>query len=156
MGAGAVSNGAEDIKTNGVKNMTPLLYDTVNFLYNSVMNHMPEALQERSMASAFMLGGAGTYGVVRGLQWASKNVVERAIPGFDKRGLPILEKVCIAGMAAAPIVYALVDPEGAKAIMTQHPTYTSGMAGIWAGSIAGAAQDQHERSLEKKLENSSV
>lgn len=130
----------------------PFLWDVVNVLYHSVMDRMPQALQDRDMASAFVLGSAGAYGVVKGLQWTSKHVMNRIIPDFDEKCLPLLEKVCIVGMAAAPVVYAIFDPEGAREIMTQHPTYTSGMAGVYAGSITGAAQDLHRRSKERSLE----
>ena len=55
-------------------------------------------------------------------------------------------------MAVAPVLYAAIDPEGAKEIMTQHPTYTSGMAGVLTGSIACALQDLYKRSKQKAVE----
>lgn len=128
----------------------PILWDLVNSLYHGVMDRMPQALQDRDMASAFVLGSAGTYGVIRGLQWTSKNIMRHVIPNFDEKWLPVLEKICVAGMAVAPVVYAAIDPEGAKQIMTQHPTYTSGMAGVYAGSLAGALQDLHRRQKSSK------
>lgn len=135
----------------------PPLYDIVNKLYHGATDLMPQSLQDRDMALAAVLGAAGIYGVVRGLQWTSKNVMNKVIPNFDEKRLPALEKICIAGMALAPIAYGLIDPHGAREIMTQHPTYTSGMAGVYVGSIAGAAQDLHNRSkkkLEQRLETS--
>lgn len=126
----------------------PLLYDIVNRLYHGVMDNMPQVLQDRDMASAFVLGSVGIYSVVRGLQWTSRKMMNRLIPNFDEKWLPILEKVCIVGMVAAPVLYSLVDPEGAKEIMTQHPTYTSGMVGVCVGSITGATQDLHNRSKQ--------
>ncbi len=134
-------------------NMTkPFLYNVVDKLYNTVMDNMPQALQDRDMGSAAILGSGGIYAVVRGLQWTSKNVIDKIIPGFDDKCLPVLEKICIGSMAAAPIVYYLADPVGAKEITTQHPTYTYGMAGVWVGSITGAAQDLLKRSKQKPLE----
>src|SRR3989344_9238852 len=130
----------------------PIFHETVDALYNGVMNHMPQALQDRGIASAFVLGSAGTYGVIRGLQWTSKNVIDRLIPNFDEKWVPTLEKICAAGMAVAPVLYAAIDPEGAKEIMTQHPTYTSGMAGVLTGSIACALQDLYKRSKQKAVE----
>ena len=127
----------------------PFLYDVVDKLYHGVMDIMPKALQERDMSSAFVLGSTGIYGVVRGLQWTSKNLMNKIIPDFDDKWLPKLEKAFIVGMAAAPILYGLIDPDGAREIMTQHPTYTSGMAGVYTGSITGAAQDLHKRSKQK-------
>ena len=56
-------------------------------------------------------------------------------------------------MAAAPILYSFIDPEGAKTIMMQHPTYASGMAGVYASSIASATQDLHKR-YKQTLEDS--
>ena len=131
----------------------PILYNVVDKLYHGVMNNMPQALQDRDMASAFVLGSASIYYVVKGLQWTSKNIMNKIIPNFDEKWLPKLEKACIVGMAAAPVLYAFIDPEGAKEIMTQHPTYTSGMAGVYAGSIIGAVQDLHKRS-KQTLEDS--
>ncbi len=54
-------------------------------------------------------------------------------------------------MTAAPAAFAFFDPDGAKEIMTQHPTYTSGMSGAYLGSVAGAAQDLYDRSRRSKL-----
>ncbi len=124
----------------------PFLYGIVDKLYTSVMEHMPQALQDRSMASAFTLGSLGTYSAVRGLQLISKNAVDKIIPGFDDKLMPSLEKVCAIGMAAAPVIFAFADPDSAREIMTQDPTYTSGMAGVYVGSIAGAVQDLQKRS----------
>lgn len=124
----------------------PFLYDIVNTLYHGVMDIMPQFLQDSPMASAFVLGTGGIYGVVRGFQAFSKKFVSRVIPHFDKELLPKLEKVCIAGMAVAPVLYAFIDPERANEIMAQHPVYTSGMAGVYLGSIVGAVQDLHKRS----------
>ena len=141
----------------------PIFHETVDMFYNGVMSHMPQALQDRDMASAFVLGSAGTYGVIRGLQWTSKNIVDPYIwsrmpkfvkdraPSFDKDVLPALEKICATGMAVAPIIYAAIDPQGAKEIMTQHPVYTSGMLGVGAGSIAAVAQDLHRRSIQREI-----
>ena len=56
-------------------------------------------------------------------------------------------------MAAAPILYSFIDPEGAKTIMMQHPTYASGVAGVYASSIASATQDLHKR-YKQTLEDS--
>lgn len=128
-------------------------YNIVDFLYDLVIDNMPVVIRERSMANAFILGSVGTFGVIKGVQWLSKNVVDKAIPGFDDKCLPTLEKLCIVGMAAAPILYAVIDPQGAREVMTMNPTYTSGMMGIYAGSIACGAQDLHRRSVaEKRME----
>jgi len=126
----------------------PILYSVVDTLYHGVMDKMPKKLQDRSMASAFVLGFGGTYLVIRGLQWTSKNVMNKIIPNFDKKWLPNLEKACVVSMTAAPILYAAIHPKKAKAIMAQHPTYTSGMEGVYAGSINGAVQDLHKKAKQ--------
>jgi hypothetical protein len=137
-----------------IETSKPFLYKTVDFLYNGVMNHAPEVLQKRSMASAFLLGAIGIYGVVKGLQFTSKKVMNRIIPDFDEKWLPKLEKTCIAAMGAAPVIYFAIDPDGAQELLRNHPVYTSGMAGVYVGSITGAAQDLHKRKVERiKQEN---
>lgn len=126
----------------------PILYNVVDNLYHSVMDKLPQALQAKDMAIAPTLGLIGSYLVVRGLQWTSKNIIDKFIPNFDEKWLPKLEKACTFSMAIAPLVYLYIDSEGAKEIMTQHPTYTSGMAGVYFGSLAGAVQDLNKRKLE--------
>ena len=128
----------------------PFLYDTVNELYSTVMKNMPEAIQKRDVASAFILGVAGTYGVTRGLQWASKNIVEKILPGFDQYLLPILERTCQMTVLGAPLLFAIIDPEVAKAIITQHQVYTAGMAGVAIGGIIAAEQNIRKKPKQKK------
>jgi len=131
----------------------PFLYNAVDFLYHKVMDDIPQAVQERDISSAFVLGSLGIYSAVRGLQWGSKNVMNYFISDFDEKYFPVLEKVCIAGMIAIPIAYSLINPRGAREIMTGHPVYTSGMIGVAFGSITGALLDlnKRKRSLEEKL-----
>ena len=133
-----------------MKMTKPPLYEVVDFLYNSIMDSMPQSLQERPMASAFVLGAGGIFGVVKSLQWASKHIMDWYIKDFDEKWLPALEKICIVAMVAVPVLYASVDPESAQKIMTQHHLYTSGMAGVYVGSIGGALQDLHNRSIKSK------
>jgi hypothetical protein len=128
----------------------PILYDTVNELYSAVMNHMPKSLQQRDVASAFVLGAAGSYGLTRALQGISKNIVDKIFPGFDQCLLPILERTCQLAMLGAPLLFAIIDPETAKAIVTQHPVYTSGMAGAATGGIIAAEQDLRKKPVRKK------
>ncbi len=128
----------------------PFLYDIVNGMSHFVMDPLPQVIQERGMVSNFALGFSGIYSVVKILQIASRGVDKYIIPGFDEKVLPKLEKACIAGITAAPLLYAIVDPVGAREIMTQHPDYTSGMIGVYAGSVTAAVQDLHKRELRNK------
>ncbi len=130
----------------------PIFYDTVDTLYHAFMDSMPKFLQERSKTSAFVLGGSGIYATVRTLQWTSKNIMDYYISDFDEKILPVLEKTCIGLMVAAPFLCYLVAPERTKEIISQHQVYTSGMVGVWLGSIIGAGQDLIKRSKQKPLE----
>ena len=132
----------------------PILYNIVNTLYNSVMDKMPEEVKQRDVAAAFVLGSVGTYGVTRGVQWLSENVADKIIPDFSKKYLPAIEKASIALITAAPLIYAIIDPQGARDVISQHPTYASGMAGVYVGGVAAALQDLNARSkksLEEKM-----
>ncbi len=130
----------------------PIFYDAVDTLYHTVMDNSPQFLQDRPKTSAFVLGGSGIYGVVKSLQWTSKNIMDYYVSNFDEKILPILEKGCIAAMAAAPFLCYLVAPEATKEVMDQHQVYTSGMVGVWLGSIIGAGQDLFNRYKQKPLE----
>lgn len=131
----------------------PPLYDIVNSLYHGVMGCMPRFLQERDLFCAFVLGAAGTYAVTKGIQSLSKRVLNRIMPKFDEKVFPVIEHVCAAFVGVAPFVYAAVDPEGAKEIMTQHPIYTSGMAGVYAGGVMAAVRDLSSRYQKKSLDD---
>lgn len=129
---------------------TPFLYETVDALYNSVMNHMPESIQKRDIACAFVLGASGSYIITRALQSISKNVMEKIFPGFDKYLLPILERTCQLTITGGPLLLAIIDPETAKTIVTQHPAYTAGMTGVAVGGIIAAEQDIRKKPIPKK------
>ena len=126
----------------------PFLYDTVDKLYHLVMNPMPRFIRERDVDSAFLLGAIGIYSVVKGLQWASINLTDRFKSGFHEDILPNLEKICITAMVITPFVYASLDPQGAKQVISEHPVYTSGMAGVYVGSITAALQDLNKRTKD--------
>jgi hypothetical protein len=126
----------------------PILYNILDKAYNGVMQNMPQALQDSDMASAFILGSAGSYVAIRATQWLSK-----IFPNFEEKCLPTLEKICMVGLGFAPLIYAAADPQGAKEIMTQHPAYTSGLMGAWVGCMSGAAQDLYKRKKKKSLDS---
>jgi len=132
--------------------MEPFLYDLTNNLYCKVMDDMPQTVQDRDIASAFILGATGSYTVTKTLQWISKNIMDGMIPDFDEKILPILERVCQTGAIAIPILYAIIDPESARTILMQHPTYSAGMAGAITGGIICAQQDISKKPKKQKLE----
>lgn len=131
----------------------PPLWDTVNTLYHGATDWMPQWVQDRDIALAALLGSSVTYGVVRGLQWTSKNLMGKIIPNFDEKWLPKLEKICIAGITL-PVLYAfLIEPQIGKEIVTQNPTYAAGMSGIYVAGVAGALQDLNKRSKNKTIDD---
>jgi len=132
--------------------MEPFLYDLTNNLYHKVMDDMPQAVQDRDIASAFILGAAGSYAFTKTLQWISRNIMDGMIPDFDEKLLPILERVCQVGVIAIPTLYAIIDPEGARTILMQHPTYSAGMTGAITGGIICAQQDINKKPKKQKLE----
>jgi len=131
----------------------PFLWETVNFLYHSVMDNMPQFLQDRPVFSAIVLGSAGSYGLVRSLQWFSNKYMDYFIPGFDKKWLPNLEKACIAGILSIPLAYSFLNPNEAKAIISEHPVYSAGMSAAAFSGIFGAWQDLSKRKINKTLED---
>ncbi len=117
--------------------MTPPLYKIVDFLYNLVMEHMPDAFKERDMASAFTLGFTGTYFTTRLFNSALEKLLDKLNPYFSEALAPRLEKLKKAAVFAPALVFVLytaIDPDGAKDIMAKHPTYASGMIGVGVGA----------------------
>ena len=110
----------------------PFLFNIVNFLYHTVMDHAPKFLQERSMTSAFVLGYGGNYLLLDGIQLFSKIFMPQE---FDQYTLPLLEKICIASTIATPLIYSFVKPKEMQDIVREHPTYTSGIIGAGLGAI---------------------
>ena len=128
----------------------PFLFETADYLSKTVMQYMPEFVQNRPHVANYLFGAGGISAVVKGLQWTSTKI-ERVVEGFDTKFLPVAEKACIGIMTLAPLAYGVIDPQGLNEIITQHPVYTSGMAGVWVGSVATAAYDLHKRSIEDTL-----
>lgn len=131
--------------------MEPFLFDIVNTLYNTAYKVMPDFLRERPVFSAFTMAAAGTYGLTRAAQGASKAVMNKVVANFDDRCLPTLEKICIYGIPAAALVYSAIDPEGAQSVLMKHPVYTAGMAGAYAGGLLAATQDLKSSKKKKGL-----
>ena len=120
----------------------PLLWDLVNSLYTGVTEHMPDFIKDRPMASAFVLGALGSYGLSKAVQ-----VISNRFPVFDRRVMPYLEKVCRYVIVGGPLLYSIINPEGAKEVLMNHPVYTSGMTGVAAGGIVALTQDLHKREM---------
>lgn len=124
----------------------PPLWDAVNFMYHAVMDYMPASLQQRDLVSAFVLGSAGTFFLGKLAQLACKPA-----PKLYEKILPGLERLAIYGIPAGIAAYAVVDPDGAREILSMHPVYSSGMLGVYVGG--GFAARQHLGKIEESLEN---
>ena len=130
----------------------PILFDFVYTLYTSASQIMPEFMKDKSMFSAFSMAALGTFGFTKLAQYISKNYVNKIIPDFDKNYLPKLEKACQYGLPAIALLHSAIDPDGAKAILMEHPVCTAGMSGAFAGCFVAAQQDLNKKvSLENKL-----
>ena len=114
-------------------------YDLVNWSYHTVMDRMPQSLRERDMASAFALGGTGSYVATRIALLGLRLAVNMVNPESE-RWVPLL---LMAGASALPTVtflYGVRNPRGIKETVTEHPTYTSGMLGAYLGGLAATIQ----------------
>jgi len=128
------------------------LYRVTQFLFDKIHNLIPEKLQNLPIEVG-VYGFGGAYLLTRGLQLLSKKVIDKIIPGFDEKALPILEKACIYGLPAAVVLYALIDQEGAKEWIYSKPMDNWGIMLAYLGGVTGALQDLNKRS-KKKLEDS--
>ncbi len=119
--------------------------------YHAVASSMPQFVQDRPVATAFTLGAGAAYGTV----YCIEKLLKGFLPYYNaEKYLPMLEKAGMLFMFGVPFVYSIVDPDGAKQLLEQHPVYTSGLLGLVAGSTGRAAQDLHQsKGLEKRLEN---
>lgn len=133
----------------------PLLYDTVNYLYNSAAQHFPQSIQDHPNMLAFALGSAGIFGVINGLQYISKRHIDKIIPSdkipmlskiipFDEKVLPELERICVGGMVAFGLYNTFCSD------VVDHQVYQCGMYGVIAGSLLGAGIDLIKRDKEKR------
>ncbi len=119
----------------------PPFYSIVDKLYNTVMKIMPELVKEREVASAFVLGCSGAYGLTKLTQNITKKIGTKIIPAFEKKQFPTIEKVLTGAVLSVPLIYAIVDPETVKQIITHHPVYSSGMLGVYTGGLTAVVQD---------------
>ena len=108
--------------------------------------------KKHDMPNAFFIGMGGGYAGAALAQRLSKNVIEKAIPKFDEKILPKLEKAFVYGIPIMVGLYAYFDFDGAKEIMKTNPAYTSGMAGIYTGGLFRIIQSWGKRS-ELKIKN---
>jgi hypothetical protein len=128
----------------------PFLFDLVDSLYHGVMDNMPGYLQERSMGGAFVLGYFGNYLLFRGIQKLSETMLPEK---FNNKHLVNIEKLLRGALIIAPTIYAFTKPENIKYVLTNHPTYASGMIGAGLGALTSATKHINEKNLEEKLKS---
>ena len=127
-------------------------YNLVDWGYKLVFG----GYKKYDMPNSFFIGmGVGGYAGAALAQWLSKNVIDKAIPKFDEKVLPNLEKIFVYGTPIIVGLYAYFDFDGAKEIMKTNPAYTSGMIGIYIGGIFRIIPSWGKRSKLKikRLEN---
>jgi hypothetical protein len=127
--------------------MNPPLYEIVDALYKGAMKITPQFLEDRPIFTAFAYGGTGAFVVTR---FAHK-ALEKVAPEFYQKYMPKIDASMPMIMCAIPIVYAFIDPQGAKEIMSQHPVYTAGITGAAAGTMMGCVQSDIDRDKKAKL-----
>ena len=120
------------------------LYEVTQFLFDQVRNRLPERLHNLPVEVS-LEGYLGAYLLTRALQWSSKKVVDRIIPGFHER-LPFLEKICEIGFPAAFLLYSLIDQNGARDLIYNKPMDNLGIVMAYLGGVTAVEQDLHRRS----------
>jgi hypothetical protein len=143
----------ESIPDSGLYRVTQYLHDAAAQYLGPAFKQMPESVQnllpdslQGHPATVMFEGFAGAYLLTRFLQMTSKYIVGKMIPGFDKKLLPALEKLCIAGLPLAFFAYTIVDPEGAKGMLYSKPMDNAGIVAAYLGGVLAAVPDLHKRS----------
>jgi hypothetical protein len=132
--------------------MEPIFFDFVYSLHNEAHSILPKFLNDRPMCTDFMMAAIGSFLITKTVQYVSKKYYNRHTFDFNKKYLPKIEKICQYGIPTLALLYSCIDPDGAKLILMQHPVYTAGMAGAFAGGFIAAEQDLNKRkSLENRL-----
>jgi len=116
----------------------PPLWNLANAAYHAVMNHAPESLQKRDKASAAFLGFAGTLSLTTLALESARRFTNRT---FRDDEFSALEATCALIGSVCAIGYATLKPKETTEIMTEHPTYTAGIAGSFGGFFVSIIDD---------------
>ena len=92
------------------------------------------------MASAFILGGTGSYVATR-IALSGLRLAVNMVNPESERWVPPLEIAGALALPAVTLLYGFRNPRGIKETVTKHPTYTSGMIGAYLGGLAATIQD---------------
>ena len=115
------------------------LYKVTQFLFDQIRNRLPERIHNLPV-EVTLEGYIGAYLLTKCLQWSSKNIANRLIPGFDDK-LPIIERICEFGIPTAFLTYSLVDPQGARDLIYHKPMDNLGLFMAYLGGVTAAEQD---------------
>ncbi len=121
------------------------IYKVTQYLFDLIHDRIPEIIQNIP-AEVMIYAITGAYGVTRGLQYTSKNVVDKIIPGFHDKALPVLERICEFGIPAVVLVYALYDQEGFTYWAYSKQLDNLGILFAYLGGVIAAEQDLQGRS----------
>jgi len=124
------------------------IYRLTQTLFDSIHQFVPEQLQNIPI-EVMLYAGLGGYGLTWALQLASKNIVDRIIPGFDKNALPIFERACEFGIPAAALLYAIADPDGFVYWAYNKGLDNVGMVSAYLTGVLAAEQHLQSKQPEK-------
>ncbi|HLD04807.1 MAG TPA: hypothetical protein VJG90_03730 [Candidatus Nanoarchaeia archaeon] len=112
-------------------------YHACDKSYQLATEHLPQAVRDRPMTTAFLLGTSAAYGTVAIIEKGLKRFLgERA-----EKIMPTLERIGLYSTVAVPLAITVLDPEFAKNLPQEHPVYTAGCLGLIAGSARRALED---------------
>jgi hypothetical protein len=130
----------------------PIGFDLLNNLYAHTIGVMP-GLKDKPLFSVFGISFLSAYGITKGVQWSIKKIS----PNFYHSYLPIIEKELPKITVAVPLIYSIVDPQGAKEMIMTHPVYLAGIGGgIYGGCVAALEHSKKEmknNGLETIIDN---
>ena len=120
------------------------IYKITQHLFDLVHNIIPDSIQNIP-AEVMIYGFAGSYGLTKGLQYISKNIVDKIMPCFHDKMLPILERICEFGIPGYLFMYALSDPEEFTFLAYNKPLDNLGILMAYLGGVVAAEQDLYRR-----------
>ena len=120
------------------------IYKVTQYLFDQVHNRIPKKFQNVP-AEVIIDAFIGAYLTTKGLQWTSKNIVDKILPGFHDKALPKLERACEFGIPLYFSLYALFKPKKFTCWMYAKPLDNLGIVTAYLAGVLAAEQDFHRR-----------
>lgn len=140
----------EQTPDKGLYKITQAAHD---FFHDNVIHKIiPEEFHNLPAEIAFE-GIVGAYLLIKGLQLASEHVVDKIIPGYHEKVLPVLEKACKYGFPAALGAYILLYPDGATEVINNHPMDNWGILLAYVTGVKLVNKDLEKRKMTKEQNN---